>query len=183
MTLGSAYRNVLPADHRRALAAAADLLIETTRADGELRAHQGWSADEWIIGGFLPRRSLHRSTPAFAWKCFVCFLTVVWKLGQRKRIRLSCTAKELAAHLLIRQATVLLDLDGKEAAFDDCAELLFEDLDALLLYDNASDGIEILAPPDMGIVNQDFTAWFAPFALPDAPEYPAVHPYVHRVDE
>jgi hypothetical protein len=150
MTLGHAERKVLPADHRRALSAAADVLSDTTLADGELRADKGWTADEWIMGDFLPRRSLHYSTPSCAWKFFVCFLTVVWKLGQPRRIRLSCTAEELAAHVLRRQASVLLELDGKEAAFDDFAELLGEDLDALVLYDSAADGTLILAPSDHG---------------------------------
>jgi hypothetical protein len=111
MTRGHAERKVLPADHRRALSAAADVLSDTTLADGELRADKGWTADAWIMGGSLPRcslprcsllrrslprRSLHRYTPSCAWKLFVCFLTVVWKLGQPRRSRLSCTAEELA---------------------------------------------------------------------------------------
>ena len=62
-------------------------------------------------------------------------------------------------------------------------ELLLEDLDALLLYDNATDGTLALAPLDMGIVNLAFAEWFEPFAPPDAAEYPAVHPDVHPVDE
>jgi hypothetical protein len=77
----------------------------------------------------LPACYRLRYTGPFAREFFVSLVTVVWKLGQREPIRPSCVAEELAAHVLIREAEALLDVNGVHPDFDGLRDVFCEDLD------------------------------------------------------
>lgn len=177
MELAQAYADVLPASHRQALAEAANELIDTTMRDLEASDTPDWSNDNWLIGTFLPPRYIPRYTAKFAQRFFACLMTIVWKLGQREPIPLSCTAEELAAHILIEEAEALLEMKGIEADFGDLYDMLFEDVDFEFLYEGAHDGIETTElAEEMGIVHLDFESWFERFGLSKSSGYPEVHP-------
>jgi hypothetical protein len=119
-----------------------------------------WSVDNWLIGTLLPARYRLRYAGPFARKFFVCLLTVVWKLGQREPIRPSCVAEELAAHVLIREAEALLEVNGVHPDFAGFRDIFFEDLDFEDLYDEAYDGIEVSeVAAEMGITHLAFAEW------------------------
>ena len=178
MQLGQAYAGALPASHRRMLRDAAEELIDTTIQDLCASDASGWSADNWLIGTMLPARYKLRYTGDFARKFFVCLVTVIWKLSQREAVRPSCVAEELAAHVLIREAEALLEVNGVHPDFDDFREAFFEDLDFEYLYDDAYDGIETSEVAEgMGITNLAFGEWFERFGPPETSSYTEVHPY------
>lgn len=178
MELGHAYEEALPPSHRRALADAADVLIDTTIDNLSTSSDPTWSNDNWLIGLMLPPRYQLRYDARFARRFFVCLVTVVWKLGQRAPMRPSCVAEELAAHILIEEAEGLLEQDGIEAEFEDFEDLFFEDLDFAYLYDDAYDGIEKAdIAEEMGITYLAFGDWFKRFGPPDSSGYTEVHPF------
>jgi len=76
----------------------------------------------------------------FAQKFQGCLVTIVWKLLAQDQYELACVAEELAMHAIVRRAGVLLDLEGKSAAFSAVDELGFQDVDFMLLFDPALDG-------------------------------------------
>ncbi|MEU4492943.1 hypothetical protein AB0F96_05665 [Streptomyces sp. NPDC023998] len=92
--------------------------------------------------------------------------------------QLSCLAEELALRLLLRQATVTLDLhglldEGVSSALDAFADEVYEDMDHEWLYDGAMDGIdEDPAAESLGIAPMSIKTWFTPFN-----EGRYVHPY------
>ena len=91
---------------------------------------------------YLPRKYLPRYAPLFAQKFQVCLITVGWKLLAQDQYDLACVAEELAMHAIVRRAGVLLDLERKSAAFSAVDELGFQEVDFILLFDPALDGIE-----------------------------------------
>ena len=93
-----------------------------------IRDHS-WKVEDSALVEMLPQRYLSRYTPQFMRQFHVCFLTVVWKLGQRDRIQLSCVAEELAAYALIQEATAVLEINEDEADFTSFEDELFEDMD------------------------------------------------------
>lgn len=182
--LGQAYTDTLPVSHRKMLSDAARELIDTTLTDLGASDDASFVADNWLIGTMLPPRYTLRYDGPFARKFVVCLMTVIWKLGQRERMRLSCVAEELAAHILIQEAEALLAEGGIAADFSDFRQRLFEDLDFELLYEDALDGIESGdIAESLGIANLAFADWFIRFGPPDGFVYTEVHPYVQGSDE
>ena len=177
MQLGIAYRKALPASHRKALYAAAELLSDSIVDDLVALREGSWDVNGSYLAGMLPPRYLPRYTPQFIQRFYVRLLIVIWKLGQRERIPLSCVAEELAAHLLIEAAGAAMEEAGEEADFSAFEDELFEDLDFAFLYDNAYDGIEETAFAEMaGVTNLAFADWFTQFGPPDNNTYPEPHP-------
>jgi hypothetical protein len=111
----------------------------------------------------------------FAQKFQGCLVTIVWKLLAQDQYELACVAEELAMHAIVRRAGVLLDLEGKSAAFSAVDELGFQDVDFMLLFDPALDGIEDAEiAGSLGVGYLPIGEWFTPFQ-----NVRYVHPYVH----
>ena len=89
---------------------------------------------------------------------------------------LSCTAEELALHVLIEEAGEGLKAKGTEPDFSEFEDRAFQDdLDIEILYNLALDGIEDTPVGDsMGYGNLQFDQWFEPFLNASTP----IHPYV-----
>ena len=184
MKLGYAYRRAIPRSHAEALFTAAEIMGDHIAEElGAIRSGT-WTASDSALADDLPPRYLPRYTPQFMRRFCWCALTVIWKLGQRKRLSLSCVAEELAAHLLIQQAGAVLEQDGHAADFGLLEEYLFEDLDFEFLYDNSSDGIERSAVAEtIGMENLPFADWFERFGAPDNHAYAEPHPLVYEPQE
>lgn len=179
MRFGQAYRKALPSQHGEALYSAAELLSDSIVDDLVAIRDGSWTANESYLAGMLPPRYVLRYTPQFIRRFHACLHTVIWKLGQRERVPLSCVAEELAAHILIQEAVAVLEAAGEEADFGAFEDELFEDLDFELLYDDAYDGIEETKVAEVaGIVNLSIADWFTRFGPPDNTTYPEPHPLV-----
>ena len=87
----------------------------------------------------------------------------------------SCTAEELALHVLIEEARECLETEGIEPEFSEFEDQVFQDdMDINILYDMALDGVENTPVGDsMGYGNLQFDQWFEPFLNASTP----VHPY------
>jgi hypothetical protein len=86
----------------------------------------------------------------------------------------SCTAEELALHILIEQAKSELQADAIEPDFSLFESLAFQDLDYEVLYDMSVDGIEdTTVGAEMAYGNLRFNEWFEPFLNATMP----IHPY------
>jgi hypothetical protein len=179
MGFGQAYADVLSDDEARLLLEAAEELIDTTLMDLEASGRRDWTADNWLIGAMLPPRYRLKYTAGFARKFFTCLVTVVWKLGQREPMRLSCVAEELAAHVLLQEAEAFAQEHDQIVDYSSFRDTLFEDLDFEFLYDEAYDGIEGTELGEtMGITHLPFAEWFERFGRPASATYTEVHPYV-----
>jgi hypothetical protein len=184
MDVGQAYEDVLAEHERRLLLEAAQELIDTTLMDLGASDRPDWTADNWLIGTMLPPRFRLRYTAEFARRFFVCLVTVVWKLGQREPIRLSCVADELAAHVLLQEAESFAEEQDQPVDFASFRDTLFEDLDFEFLYDETYDGIERTGLGEaMGTTHLPFAEWFERFGPPPGLAYTEVHPYAGQCDE
>jgi hypothetical protein len=181
MGLGQAYADVLSNQERRLLLEAAQELIDTTLIDLSTSERSDWTADNWLIGMMLPPRYRLRYTAEFARRFFVCLVTVIWKLGQREPMRLSCVAEELAAHVLLQEAEALAEEQDQAIDYSSFRDTLFEDLDFEFLYDETYDGIEGTELGEtMGITHLPFAEWFERFGPPASSTYTEVHPYAQQ---
>ena len=166
---------------RRLLLEAAEELIDTTLMDLNASTRSDWTADNWLIGTMLPPRYRLKYTAGFARRFFVCLVTVVWKLGQREPIRLSCVAEELAAHVLLLEAEAIAEEHDQAVDYSSFRDTLFEDLDFEFLYDETYDGIEGTELGEtMGITHLPFAEWFERFGPPASSTYTEVHPYAQQ---
>jgi hypothetical protein len=140
LELGQAYEDVLSDQERGLLLEAAQELIDATFMDLGASDRADWTADNWLIGTMLPPRYRLQYTSKFARRFFLCLVTVVWKLGQREPLRLSCVAEELAAHVLLLEAEAFAEEQDQAVDFGSLRDILFEDLDFEFLYDETYDG-------------------------------------------
>ncbi len=183
MELGQAYEDALSEHERRILLEAAQELIDTTLMDLGASDRPDWTADNWLIGTMLPPRYRLKYTAEFARKFFVCLVTVIWKLGQREPMRLSCVAEELAAHVLLQEAEAFAEEQDQTVDYSSLYDTLFEDLDFEFLYDETYDGIESTEPGEaMGITHLPFAEWFERFGPPASLTYTEAHPYAQQED-
>jgi len=167
--IGNYWSEELPEDHREALFEALCLLTEDFLGNEE--------HDKTLTAGLLRQRYLLRYTGLFYRRFFVTLLTVGYKLGQDEPpLPLhSCTAEEIALHVLIEEAKYLLEEEEIEADFSLFEDVVFQDADFEYLYMDRFDGIEDSeAGAELGIGNLHFDEWFQPF-LNAASQ---VHPYV-----
>ena len=167
--IGNAWDNCLPESHREALHDALDLLVDDFLNDPEY--------DEPLCVTVLPSKYLHRYDGGFRRKFLVTLLTVGYKLAQSEPPvpLFSCTAEELALHVLIEEATEGLKTQGIEPEFSEFEDQVYQDdMDINILYDMSLDGIEDTTIGDnMAFANLQFDQWFEPFLNASTP----VHPY------
>jgi hypothetical protein len=184
MALGQAYADVLTEQERRILFDAAQELIYTTLMDLGASDRPDWTADNWLIGTMLPPRYRLKYTADFARRFFMCLGTVIWKLGQREPMRLSCVAEELATHVLLQEAEALAEEQELPVDYSNFCDTFFEDLDFEFLYDESYDGIERTELGEvMGITHLPFAEWFERFGPPASSTYTQVHPYAEQRDD
>jgi len=164
-----AWAEHLPDNHRDALYSALCMLTDEF-FDNSLED------EDHIFRELLPSKYLPLYTPLFLKKFYATLLTVGYKLSlpDASETLIACTAEELALHILIERASVLLDMDGVNADFDEFEDLIYQDVDFEYLYDMKMDGIEDSeVGTELGIGNLHFTEWFKPFLNASMP----VHPY------
>ncbi len=164
-----AWSECLPKNHREALHSALCILAdEFFENDLEDQGH--------IFRELLPRKYLHLYTPLFLKEFYATLLTVGYKLAlpEQSETLLACTAEELALHLLIEKAKVVLEIKGNEPDFDAFEDAIYQDCDFEYLYEPEADGIEDSEiGAELGIGNLHFSEWFKPFINASMP----VHPY------
>jgi len=178
MAFGQAYADVLSDHESRLLLDAAEELLATTLMDLNPSNGSDWTADNWLIGAMLPPRYRLKYPVGFARKFFICLVTVVWTLAQRKLLRLSCVAEELAAHVLLQEAEGLAEMQDRPVDYSSFRDTFFEDLDFEFLYDERYDGIEGTELGEtMGIAHLPFAEWFERFGPPANSTYTEAHPY------
>jgi hypothetical protein len=172
-----AYREVLADAQRSALENASVVYVDECFHALEA-AKPGELLTDTAIDLHLPDRYAHHYGQGFGRRWTVTVVTVGWKLGQPRRVRLSCVAEELALNALVEHAKFHLELHGipdSERGWDDFYEWAFEDEDWRYLFDRSMDGIE--DDPDIqqkfALVNLEFPKWFEPFAA----SYPRPHPF------
>jgi len=170
-TYAAAYAHVLPEDHREALRAGAEMVVDHIFED--LQSADG-ARPEWIwLSAFLPDAYLHRYDVMFAQRFLVSAVSVGLKLAQSKPAILCSVAEELALNAIIDQAEVWLELDGKRADFDEFRSRVYEDWDFELLFDPEIDGFQYSGVvAEFAMANLAFKDWFKPFD-----NAPPVHPY------
>ena len=168
--IGNAWGDCLPENHREALHNALDLLVDDFLNDPDY--------DEPLLITALPSKYLLQYDGGFRRKFLVTLLTVGYKLAQPEPPvpLFSCTAEELALHVLIEEAREGLKTQGIEPEFSEFEDRAFQDdMDIEILYDMALDGIEDSPVGDsMRYANLQFDQWFEPFLSATTP----VHPYV-----
>jgi hypothetical protein len=165
-------------DGRFLVLGAAEEVVEQIRLEAEeLAAGTDFECLTWLPL-WLPESQAGRYTPQFI-ESFVDAVQVVAHKLASPRCYLASTIEELAAHAILGYARDLLgdDVDAAvrwgiadaERAGADAEELqaeVFEDEDALMLFDPSFDGIEnstIVA--SMGAVGLAFDDWFKPYPL------------------
>ncbi|WBB64330.1 hypothetical protein O7599_18250 [Streptomyces sp. WMMC500] len=126
----------------------------------------------------LPGRYALRYDARFARRFLVTVIAMTTRFTQGTFTQLSCVAEELALRLLLAQAKASLETfdlldDGVSSALDCFADLVYEDMDHELLYDDAMDGIDDSPVGDvLGVATMQLGDWFKPF---NDGRY--VHPY------
>ena len=126
----------LPESHREALYDALCILTDDFLGDNE--------HIDSLIAYFLPQKYSLQYTGIFLRRFFTTLLTVGYKLAQDPLPvpLLSCTAEESALHILIEEATHLLEESGIETQFGLFEDDAFQDSDFEYLYEMQFDGIE-----------------------------------------
>lgn len=164
--LARAHRRWINEKQRRALAEAADLVLDWAREVAGDRDDVALDPEDFLASR-LPRRYLPRYTPAFAAQFAVAVQEAAAAIASAEHTPpLACTAQELAAHLIAVEAEAILEEGGhpKAAASvrDEVYQWIIGDSDILFLYDDAYDGIDE-AVPELGAGNLSFADWFTPF--------------------
>ena len=167
--IGDSWKDCLPASHREAMHESLCLLVDDFLNDPE--------NDQSLLVTGLPSKYLPRYNGAFRRAFLVALLTVGYKLAlpEPPVPLLSCTAEELALYVLLDEARENLAAEGTEPAFSEFEDQAYEeDMDIVVLYDMALDGIEDTSVGDsMGYGNLEFDRWFEPFLNATTP----IHPY------
>ena len=167
-TFAKAWSKYLPDNHREALYSALCMLSdEFFDYDLDDENHE--------LRHLLPRKYLHLYTPLFLKNFYATIITVGYKLALPKKSAtlIACTAEELALHILIEEASALLEIDGEEADFGDFEDMIYQDMDFEYLYDMKVDGIEDSeVGVEIGIGNLHFSEWFKPFDNASMPVHP-----------
>ena len=169
MAIGDAWEEFLPESHREALDLALCMLVDDFLNDPE--------DEEPIFVLDLPPKYLLQYNGLFRRKFLVTMLTVGYKLALSDPPvpLLSCTAEELALHVLLEEAKDALSTEGITPDFLEFEDAVYQDdMDILILYDMSLDGIESTSiGDDMAYANLAFDKWFDPFLNAVTP----VHPY------
>ena len=115
-----AWSKYLPKDHRDALFSALGTLSDEFFEDD-------LEDEEHIFRELLPRKYFLQYTPGFLKRFFVTLLTVGYKLALPKKSDklIACTAEEIALHILIGRASVILEDEGIDADFTDFKSVIY----------------------------------------------------------
>ena len=169
MTIGDAWEDFLPKSHREALHLALCMLVDDFLNNPE--------NEEPLFVASLPPKYLLHYDDYFRRKFHVTILTVGYKLALSEPPvpLLSCTAEELALHVLIEEAKAELSTQDIAPDFTEFEDMAYQDdMDFVILYDMSLDGIESTSiGDDMAYANLNFYTWFEPFLNSSTP----VHPY------
>ena len=132
--LADQWPEVLPKNHREALY---DALCFLTDEFLDAESPQGT-----LMASYLPEKYLPRDGDLFLKKFFVTLTTVGYRLADPEAPlpMLSCTAEELALHVIIEEAKVILEEKGVEVSLGDFEDDVYQDLDFELLYQPQLDG-------------------------------------------
>ena len=172
--IGESWADCLHESHREALHDALCLLVDDFLNDPDDEAP--------LLITALPSKYLPRYSAAFRRKFLVALLTVGYKLAlpDPPVPLLSCTAEELALHVLIEEASEGVMAQGTDPDFAEFEDQgLQDDLDIDVLYNMALDGIEDTPVGDrMGYGNLQFDHWIEPFLNAST----LVHPYAAEED-
>ncbi len=167
--IGNAWEDCLTESHREALHTALCLLVDDFLNDPD--------HDEHLFITALPSKYLNRYDGGFRRKFLVALLTVGYELAQSDPPVpfFSCTAEELALHVLIEEAKEGLEANGIDPDFSEFEDQVYQDdMDISVLYDMSLDGIEDTSIGDnMAFANLQFDQWFEPFLNATT----LVHPY------
>ena len=169
MTIGDAWEDFLTRSHREALHLSLCMLVDDFLNNPE--------DEEPLFVALLPQKYLLHYDGVFRRKFLVNILTVGYKLALSEPPvpLLSCTAEELALHVLIEEAKARLSTQGITPDFLEFEDTAFQDdMDIMILYDMSLDGVENTSiGDDMAYANLNLSNWFEPFLNASTP----VHPY------
>lgn len=169
MSIGDAWEDFLTRSHCEALHFSLCMLVDDFLNNPE--------DEEPLFVALLPPKYLLHYDNVFRRKFFVNILTVGYKLSLSKPPvpLLSCTAEELALHVLIEDAKSRLSAQEITPDFLKFEDTAFQDDgDIMILYDMSLDGVESTSIGDnMAYANLHFSNWFEPFLNASTP----VHPY------
>ena len=169
MTIGDTWEDCLPQSHREALHLALCMLVDDFFNNPE--------NEEPLFVASLPSKYLLQYDDFFRRKFLVTILTVGYKLALSEPPvpLLSCTAEELALHVLIEEAKSELSTQEITPDFIEFEDMAYQDdMDFVILYDMSLDGVESTSiGDDMAYANLNFGKWFEPFLNASTP----VHPY------
>ena len=114
--IGNSWDRSLPHSHREALYASLCLLVDDFLNDPD--------NDSPLCLTYLPPRYLPKYDGGFRRKFLVTLLTVGYKLAQPDPPvpMFSCTAEELALHVLIEEAKEVLEANGIDPDFTEFEE-------------------------------------------------------------
>lgn len=158
---------LLPAPQRSALAAAAEMMIDTWPRELCAATHREPIDPDGMMAATLPSKHAHRYDRDFAVRYLGALFVVIDRLGDPDLRGQLCgsTAEELAFMALIDAAVELLGEDEDDEPLWSFRARMVEDTDVELLFDPALDGIEApelhvaTSPP----VNLEFDRWFDRF--------------------
>lgn len=177
-TYAAAYTHVLPDDHRDALRAGAEMVVDYIFED--LQSIEEGKRPEWLrLSAYLPDAYAHRYDVMFAQRFLVAVVSVGLKLAMDEAAVLSSVAEELACNAIMQEAEAWLELEGKKADFEAFRADVYQDFDSELLLSPEFDGVEhsgIIAAG--GMANLAFKHWFVPFD-----NAPPVHPYTDEAKQ
>ncbi|GAA2609877.1 hypothetical protein GCM10009863_24250 [Streptomyces axinellae] len=122
----------------------------------------------WLLEDLPPRYALQYDA-LFARRFLVTAVALTTRFTEGSFRQLSCVAEELALRMLLQAAEVTLDTfglltDGRKAALECFADLVYEDMDHEWLYDDSKDGIDESPVGEyLGVAAMDLASWFKPF--------------------
>jgi hypothetical protein len=164
-----AWSKYLHKNHRRALYAALCMVADQF-FDFDLES------EENIFRELLPRQYASFYTPLFLKRFYATFLTVGYKLALPKKSNtlIACTAEELALHILISEASAILETEGIEPDFGAFEDAIYQDWDFEFLFDSESELNRNSALQDeLACVNLHPSKWFMSFPNASLP----INPY------
>lgn len=175
MPVGLKTLDTLPQDHREALLAATDILIDACIGD-IARLDKGEDFRLTYLETFLPGEYLAEYDSFFTRKFLACLFTVAWKLRSPETHSLACVGEQLAMNAIIQLATAILENEGKEADYSGFADTVFEGRDFELLFQPSVPWPRPLKlAQSLHSGNLSIREWFKAFKPTDP-----VHPYLEK---
>lgn len=144
--IGDAYRSLLTQEEQRALDQGMHLLIDRGLKDYGWIVRGEEPPEPLLLAWHLPSQDVQGYSPEFYQQFLVCLLTVAWKWGRPRRLKLASVAEELAGWAIVNEAKSMLKQTQKEFVWEEAllpfVEVAFEDLDFVFLFEEEYAGIE-----------------------------------------